>query len=232
MNHDKRSLLSILAFLAFACLVGGCFLFQRNTQGDLLEIKGKEGSVWVRDPGKEVLGSGASAELKAVAEKGKQLLAGNANFGLTFERIQKENPNLHVHDVLQYHLATVYASGGLSKAEYGELSRELFRSTIKKEEAGLPANAGSPSNASTVQPTPARCWEGDRWKESRENIDWVMWKDAGALERYRKARSERRSIYDSLMAAQSHNENARRTIEALGSGCAEEYVRAIYPDRQ
>jgi len=232
MSSPTRAPFFVVALLVILHVLGGCALFQGNTQGDLLEIKGNEGSVFVRDPGKDVLGSGASAQLKAVAEKGKELLSANVNIGLTFERIQKENPDLHVQDVLQYHLATVYATGGITKAEYGELSRELFRSTLKKQEHGTSIATDSPTSGNAVRPASARCWEGDRWKESRENIDWVMWKDEGALGRYRGARSSGKSIYTSLMAAQSRNDNARRTIEALGSECVEEYVRTVYADRQ
>jgi hypothetical protein len=80
--------------------------------------------------------------------------------------------------------------------------------------------------------TTAKCWEGDSHKESRENIDWVMWKDAGALDRYRRARERGLSIYDALLKAQSHNSNAQRTIERLGRDCVEEYVRTVYSDKQ
>jgi hypothetical protein len=51
------------------------------------------------------------------------------------------------------------------------------------------------------------------WTEAKENIDWVLYKDPGAKEHYRRLRTfERLSAYGAVLAAQAHNGHAQATI--------------------
>lgn len=76
------------------------------------------------------------------------------------------------------------------------------------------------------------CWLGHAAEEAVANIDWVLWKDSGAGERYHLERVRGQSRFESVLQAQSHNERAQTTIRALGSECTEAYILRMYPEVQ
>ncbi len=61
--------------------------------------------------------------------------------------------------------------------------------------------------------------------EAKQNIDWVMQRDAGAWRSYSSAR-RRSGPYDSLLFAQRHNPHAQLTIQRC-AGWAEAYARLL-----
>jgi hypothetical protein len=61
--------------------------------------------------------------------------------------------------------------------------------------------------------------------EAKQNIDWVMLRDAGAWRSYSSAR-RRSGPYDSLLFAQRHNPHAQLTIQRC-AGWADAYARLL-----
>lgn len=83
----------------------------------------------------------------------------------------------------------------------------------------LPPPAPEPERRQSELRVPAGC------AEAKQNIDWVMLRDAGAWRSYSAAR-RRSGPYDSLLFAQRHNPHAQLTIQRC-AGWADAYARLL-----
>ena len=91
-------------------------------------------------------------------------------------------------------------------------------------------NAGNLAFGITDQPNQllgkTADWADPKWKEARDNIDWV-WVDPGARSTFNKARSSGLTIYQSVLAVQAHNRPAQETILEYGEERTLRYISTL-----
>ena len=92
-----------------------------------VELVAQDGSrITLAKPPDDVLTSEAGLRLKALGGKGRELASGSLEVRRAFVRVRQENPALDAQRVTHYYLGLAFASGGLTRDEYGRAVRELF----------------------------------------------------------------------------------------------------------